>query len=206
MRTRRPRTGWTAVGTESLVDVLSNTVGGLALLCIVAALDSGNLRWRLFISEERPARTEPVVLAVDGGRIAPFDTGELAEVLPDLSVGAHRLAPTANLAYEAVVDKQSADEAQIRLIPALEVSGDPIERLLAGQGDVAERLMSVDATTSHIFLFISEDAFGRYLELRSFFRARGFQVGWAMLSETLEFRWGGGGAGLPTERFVEVGG
>ena len=55
-----------AAGSESLVDVLSNSVGALALLCIMASLEVGNLRWRLFVSEGRMVATRPERFVVRG--------------------------------------------------------------------------------------------------------------------------------------------
>jgi hypothetical protein len=198
---RRRRIAPLEAGTESLVDVLANTIGGLALLSILAALDAGNLRWQLFISEERPADTRPVPLVVAGDRLWRFDVEALGSRVAALPPGSHRLPAAGGLPFDVAVDKDLAGEADLRLSLAPASAGDPVSEFLAGRGMIAGELARLDGARQHVQLYLAPDSFHLYLDLRAGVRAAGLQLGWTALPEPLLLRYGAGAGGQPLIEF-----
>jgi hypothetical protein len=194
------------VGSESLIDVLSNTVGGLALLCILAALDAGNLRWQLFISEEQPADTRPVMFVVERAQMRPFDVGGLTSVIENLPVGTHRLEATDPLPFEVTLEKSSPEAARLIFSSSDRFPGDALEDVFAGRGRIAEQIERLDGARQHIFIYLAPDSFDRYLDLRAHFRALGLEIGWSPFSESLVFGYGqASAAGRPLEHRIDAG-
>ena len=199
---RRHRLQPISIGTDSLVDVLSNTVGALALLCFIAGLETGNLKWRLFISEETVAATEPIVFVVHNGRIKHLDTETLAAIANALLSGAsdqrkrqseHRLA-THEFPFSVftVVDGESAAWT---LTSSLAHPGDSVEAMLVGRGSVAAQLAQLDHATSHIYLYVDKDSFRYYLDIVSYLKALDLQVGWMPYEEPLQLVTGSSASG-----------
>lgn len=201
----RRRSAGPAVGLESLIDVLTNTIGALALLCMLAALEAGNLRWRLFISEGRVADTVPLSLVVRAGHVRHLDSELLARRVAGLPAGSHRLPATAALPFEVEVARSSGGEAALELFDDPRFAGTPVVELLDGRGELAARIRRLDPRTHHVFLYLAPDSFRHYLDLRSSCQASGLRLGWTTAAKPLRLVYGGSSTGRPMSEVVEIG-
>ena len=204
---RRKKAEEMQLGSESFIDTLSNTVGALALLCILAGLDGGNLRWQLFISEERQANTNAVSLFVSDHRAKIFDIDHMDEKLRAMSragllkPGAPPLLPTKDFPFivKLTVD---GEDTHLDISDSPVVAGDSLDDLLANRGSVAEQLQKQKPEDRHIHIHLDPDSFDIYIALRSHFQDLGYNVGWTPIDGPMSLRFGpgkgdgGGGPGI----------
>ena len=190
MKHRTHRTQFLKAGSESLIDILSNTVGSLALLCIMATLDAGNLKWHLFISKEQSVATTPVVFVVENGYIKPFSLNQLVKTLERLPPGSHRLPATRELAFDVNIEKKPNGEAALHFERSSQFTGDRVDTLLAKKGQIAAKIQELDAKKYHLFIHLAPDSFDLYLTLRSYCQTYGINLGWTPLIDPLNFSYG----------------
>jgi hypothetical protein len=203
---RRHRRSVAAVGAESLIDVMSNTVGALMLLCVLATLKASDLRWQLFISEERAADTEPASYVVRGDRIRRFDPARLGAIVDRLPAGHHEIPADTALPFRVVLDKGRDGDATIRLVDEPGLPGEPLADLSRAGSPIGSELRQLDGRRRHVFFYLGSDAFDQYISLRSLCRSLGLQVGWTPAGLPLEFRYARAGTGSVSPRqLIDVG-
>ena len=207
MRRSRKRGGVAQTGSESFIDVLSNTVGGLALLCILAALDAGNLRWRLFITEETPANTEPVRFVVEHGRVKWLEVSRLVDQAARAAPGRHSLPATPDFPFDVEIVKQPGGPALATLAGSQAMPGEPVAEVTGRRGPVGKMLLGLDGSKQHVFFYLAPDSFDQYMALRDHCNGLGLEVGWQPLCGLLCFGIGEGvgGGGTQPDEIIDAG-
>jgi hypothetical protein len=190
------------IGSESLIDVLSNTVGGLALLCILASLDAGNLRWRLFITEEKAADTSPVRFVVGGGFIRVFELDRLS-TLGNERMNQSLVPASREFPFDVAISPVEGNVTSFELRDSAEFRGDRLSDFFAEKGWAYETLRAKDNKKFHVFLYLAADSFGDYIRLRDLMKKNGFEIGWMPMQGPLRFQSGGTGRAL--KESIDVG-
>lgn len=187
-RRRKTNASGNQLGSDSFIDVLSNTVGALALLCIMASLNASDLHWKLFISREHVSNSPAAKYTVHAGRIKFLDEKACLTELNrlheagQLAVGPNPQPPSALVPFRVDFNMQViGDQArgQVRIEDSTDANGDLVTELLAGRGQVAEQMRGLDPKSIHVELYIDPDSFEHYLPLRAYCQRMGLEIGWS---------------------------
>jgi hypothetical protein len=174
-------------GFDSMVDVLSNMVGALLLLCILTALEASNLKWELFISRERLAGTTPVAYMIRDGVVRNFDIDYLGQAMADADAGTELLPGSREFEFDARVHPKAGGGMRVELQESPAHAGIPIGDVLAGGGRINQQLSQLDGGEHHVYFYLAPDAFEHYVALRRHCQALGLKVGWSPVTTLPEF-------------------
>jgi hypothetical protein len=189
-------------GFDSMVDVLSNMVGALLLLCILTALEAGSLKWELFISRERLAGTSPVALMVRDGVVRQFDVDYLGQAMAAADKDTVLLPASREFEFDALVHAKPDGGMRVELRESPSFGGVPIGEVLSGGGPIHQRLAALDGSQHHVYFYLAPDAFEYYVTLRRYCERLGLKVGWSPVTSLPEFSSGSGaGSGVVPATF-----
>jgi hypothetical protein len=189
-------------GFDSMVDVLSNMVGALLLLCILTALEAGSLKWELFISRERLAGTTPVAFMLRDGVVRQFDVDYFGQAMAAADKDTALLRASREFEFDAVVHAKPEGGMRVELRDSAGFTGVPIGELLAGGGPIHQQLTALDGRQNHVYFYLAPDAFEHYVPLRRHCEKLGLKVGWSPVTSLPEFTSGSGtGSGVVPATF-----
>lgn len=174
-------------GFDSMVDVLSNMVGALLLLCILTALEAGSLKWELFISRERLAGTSPVAYMVRDGAVRQFDVDYLAQAMATAEADSKELPASREFEFDAVLHAKPDGGMRVELRESPAYAGIPIGDVLAGGGRINQQLAALNSGEHHVYFYLAPNAFEHYVALRRHCQARGLKVGWSPVTSLPAF-------------------
>lgn len=202
------------VGTDSLTDLLSNTVGVLVLLCFMGVVETDEVKFRISpemlrlegiypITDDGPGVLMPAIPGESGYEMLAttersVDTdrnsfivskGHIKSLRPVIESLSDLDKGTREIkAGSRIAFKGSAEYKLGRVSFVLEDSeefpGEPVEAFLSGKGSCVEEIKALDPKNDHVFLHIASDSFGYYLPLRDHIRKLGIEVGWWVTGES----------------------
>jgi hypothetical protein len=185
-----------------MVDVLSNMVGALLLLCILTALEAGSLKWELFISRERLAGTVPVAFMVRDGVVRQFDIDYLGQAMAAADADTALLPATGEFEFDALVHAKPEGGMRVELRDSPAFRGVSIAEVLTGGGAIHRQLAALDGHAHHAYFYLAPDAFEHYVALRRVCEGLGLKVGWSPVTSLPEFTSGSGaGSGVVPATF-----
>lgn len=213
----KPRSDDWSLGLDSFLDIVTNVIGFLVLVALIAAISSQNMAILLStpIVRAPPAGSERVlfecrhnrILQIDEDKIhqnirdalrqskptggSKRDISELPALLQQADVGDAFYRARAEVLREGT----SSMAAKLVLIfePRSAEQGEPIEALRQPTSSFAAFIRSVDAKKHFAYFIVRQDSFEVFREARQIARDHGLAVGWAPqpLDEELRFTEGG---------------
>jgi hypothetical protein len=194
MRRTRTASAFEYSGSDSMTDVLANTIGALLLLCISTTMDVGTVRNDFYLTKSEAVSSTPVHFVVKNGTIRQLDSAELLQKINLLGEGEHSLAATDGVPFEVKVTKSNGGSTMV-FTESAGKPADAISDCLAGKGGVASAISALNKEQNHVLLWIASDSFEQYPHLRNLCLRQKLGVSWEVWRGTLGTSSGRSGSG-----------
>lgn len=183
-----------AFNLDALTDIVSNGIGMLILLCLVAVVHRGAVATSVDVPIQRVVQKTPHFVLCKDDRLLILDVGALGEDLVDAVAHVSKGAPfhlaQLNMEGELLADKTLALQVN-------DTSSWPTIREALKEGSGLHALLeSLDPSTDYVFAFVYDAApapghrgellgagYGSWAALDELLGARGFDRGWMPVTD-----------------------